>query len=118
MLKVRGVSKFRLDIFPAREVASVAVELLPGLGLHRYAAGDGGAAFGVFVFAADFAAGAFARAAVGGFFGGGHFNLQTRAPFVHPLALEMRLVFPALLFSSLLLRFLQCGLTSRVCILF
>jgi len=107
--------QFRLDIFPATLVASVAVELLPALRLHGDAARHGRSAFGVFALRAFGAARSFARAAVGGF--GFHFNLQTKAPFVHPLDLETRLVFPALLFSSLVLQFLQCGLTSRVCIL-
>ena len=66
MLKVRGVSKFRLDIFPSAQVAAISVELLPAFGLHGDAAGDGGAAFGVSGFFAFGATGSFARAAVGG----------------------------------------------------
>jgi hypothetical protein len=65
-LSAAGGREYRLDVFPARLIAALAVEFGPTFGLHGNAARDGGSAFGGFAFCAFGAARSFARAAVGG----------------------------------------------------
>ena len=59
-------SKFGFDKLPSAHRAALEVELAPRLGLHGDGARDGCPAFGVGGFFACWAAGAFARAAMGG----------------------------------------------------